>query len=472
MTTSLGKRSSVNGISDIAYSDEKAPIYTSTNQFVQGTKTYNASQKFLSDVLCSGFYYGDGSLLTNVAAATALVAASCPYSGLTGTVPIWDQNTTGNALTATTADSMLYSGLFGPVPVWDQNTTGNALTATTAAHTPYSGLTGAVPTWNQSTTGNALTATTAASTPYSGLTGAVPTWNQNTTGNAATATQLTVTEANLNATYYPTMSSSSGSGVKSLFMDSVTTPLTYNPSTNMMTTSITGNAVTATSSTDSTKLPLTGGNINGSLTFSGGSREIVQTEPGQFLTLGTNLGCYPLVLRAQGSTALYLNGNTISYNQPLVPNISTSLPTATTQIGGSATVTGQSLNRANSSAALSFANVSLTAGVWNLRGHLRVINAGIVSFQPTQWGSWFNTSVGGPVSAPYNASTGGDYFFASTGQPSYIPLTLGVVGEKTGSTSFTLTLSATTTIYQCCYLAFAGGGTIDAYMTLSYTRVA
>ena len=66
MTTSLGKRSSVNGISDIAYSIEKSPVYTSTNQFVQGTKTYNAPQKFLSDVLCSGLYYGDGSHLTNL----------------------------------------------------------------------------------------------------------------------------------------------------------------------------------------------------------------------------------------------------------------------------------------------------------------------------------------------------------------------------------------------------------------------
>lgn len=66
MTTSLGKRSSINGISDIAYSDEKAPVYTSTNQFVQGTKTFNAPINALNNVLCSGFYYGDGSHLTNL----------------------------------------------------------------------------------------------------------------------------------------------------------------------------------------------------------------------------------------------------------------------------------------------------------------------------------------------------------------------------------------------------------------------
>jgi len=56
---------------------------------------------------------------------------------------------------------------------------GNAATATNVA---YSGLTGTIPTWNQNTTGNASTATNVA---YSGLTGTVPTWNQNTTGTAA-----------------------------------------------------------------------------------------------------------------------------------------------------------------------------------------------------------------------------------------------------------------------------------------------
>lgn len=76
---------------------------------------------------------------------------------------------------------------------------GNASTATlaaTATNVAYSGLTGTVPTWNQNTTGNAATATyatsagTAAAVPYGNLTGTVPTWNQNTTGNAATATKL------------------------------------------------------------------------------------------------------------------------------------------------------------------------------------------------------------------------------------------------------------------------------------------
>lgn len=80
------------------------------------------------------------------------------------------------------------------------NLVGNADTATlaaTATNVAYSGLTGTVPTWNQNTTGNAATADyatiagTANAVPYANLTGTVPTWNQNTTGNAATADYAT-----------------------------------------------------------------------------------------------------------------------------------------------------------------------------------------------------------------------------------------------------------------------------------------
>jgi len=66
-------------------------------------------------------------------------------------------------------------------------TTACIIDLSNATNLPYSALTGTVPTWNQSTTGNAATAS---ATPYSGLTGMVPTWNQSTTGNADTATAL------------------------------------------------------------------------------------------------------------------------------------------------------------------------------------------------------------------------------------------------------------------------------------------
>jgi len=66
MTTSLGKRSSINGISDIAYTIQKAPVNTSGDQFIQGVKTFSQSINAFGNILCSGKYYGDGSQLKNL----------------------------------------------------------------------------------------------------------------------------------------------------------------------------------------------------------------------------------------------------------------------------------------------------------------------------------------------------------------------------------------------------------------------
>ena len=95
----------------------------------------------------------------------------------------------------------------GKQPAGSYITTGGALgtpltgTLTNCTGLPYSGLTGTVPTWNQSTTGNAATVTNGVYTTgsyanpawitgldYSKLSGTVPTWNQNTTGTASNIT--------------------------------------------------------------------------------------------------------------------------------------------------------------------------------------------------------------------------------------------------------------------------------------------
>lgn len=84
MTTSLGKRSSINGISDIAYTIEKSPIYTSTDQFIQGVKTFCNPIKAISNIFCTGKYYGDGSKLLNLPVqfdATKLPLAGGVLSG-------------------------------------------------------------------------------------------------------------------------------------------------------------------------------------------------------------------------------------------------------------------------------------------------------------------------------------------------------------------------------------------------------
>jgi hypothetical protein len=113
-----------------------------------------------SPTQCSSGLYSQGDT-TGWAANCATVQ----YSQLGGTVPTWNQSTTGNAATATT-------------------TTGNAATATALAATP-----------GQCSSGNYATGIAAAGTAncgavqYSQLGGTVTTWNQNTTGTAAGITQ-------------------------------------------------------------------------------------------------------------------------------------------------------------------------------------------------------------------------------------------------------------------------------------------
>lgn len=102
----------------------------------------------------------------------------------------------GNASTAT---NVAYSGLTGTVPTWNQNTTGNAATASSVA---WTGVTGTPTTLAGYGITNAVPLNGALGTPTSGslanctgytyanLSGTVPTWNQNTTGTASLATSL------------------------------------------------------------------------------------------------------------------------------------------------------------------------------------------------------------------------------------------------------------------------------------------
>ena len=140
--------------------------------------------------------------------------AAIAYSKL-GTVPTWNQNTSGNAATVTTnanltgdiistgnatsiasevivnadvkSDAAIAYSKLGAIPTWNQNTTGTAATVTTNAN-----LTGDI-----TSTGNATAIAAGviintdiksdAAIAYSKL-GTIPTWNQNTTGTAATVT--------------------------------------------------------------------------------------------------------------------------------------------------------------------------------------------------------------------------------------------------------------------------------------------
>ena len=282
----------------------------------------------------SGTSLNSTILNSSLTSVGTLSSGSIPYSLLSGTIPTWNQSTTGNAANATYATSA--GSLSGTIPTWNQSTTGNAATATyaTTAGTisgtiPYTSLSGTIPTWNQSTTGNAATATKLAATkningvafdgsadisitaiadagtlsgttlnstilnssltsvgtlssgsiPYSLLSGTIPTWNQSTTGNAATATYATTA-----GTISGTIPYTSLSG---------TIP-TWNQST-------TGNATTAT------KLAATK-NING-VAFDGSADITIATTAPNSLTYN-NAGTGDV----SGGTYDGSLAKTISYN--------------------------------------------------------------------------------------------------------------------------------------------------------------
>jgi len=62
-------------INDIQYNPEKAPVNTSGSQFIRDIKTFGSTVKCMSDVMCSGKYYGNGSQLTGVLDNTKLPLA-------------------------------------------------------------------------------------------------------------------------------------------------------------------------------------------------------------------------------------------------------------------------------------------------------------------------------------------------------------------------------------------------------------
>ena len=137
---------------------------------------------------------------------TASIATNVAYSGLTGAVPTWNQNTTGNAATATLATTVTTNANLTGVVTSIGNATSIANSAITNAmlfNSSVANLSGTNTGDQTNITGNAATATNVA---YTGLTGTVPTWNQNTTGNAATATLATTATSATTATTATTAS--------------------------------------------------------------------------------------------------------------------------------------------------------------------------------------------------------------------------------------------------------------------------
>ena len=195
---------------------------------------------------------------TNLGLGTAATTAATAYA--TAAQGALAASATQPADLATIATTGNYANLVGTVPTWNQNTTGNAATATNVA---YSGLTGTVPTWNQnttgssgSTTGNAATATalqtarTIGGVSFNGsaninLPGVNAAGNQDTTGNAATSSSTTGNAGS--ATVLQTARTIGGvsfNGSANINLPGVNA--TGNQNTSGSSASTTGNAATAT----------------------------------------------------------------------------------------------------------------------------------------------------------------------------------------------------------------------------------
>lgn len=123
------------------------------NSFYANTEAHCGNLLCDTTLICGGIITGDGSGLVNINDVTKLPLAG---GSLTGSLIVGGNVTvnggyvfTGNGSGLTLIDDITKLPLGG--------------TAVAALACPYSGLTGAVPTWNQNTTGNALTATTSTS---------------------------------------------------------------------------------------------------------------------------------------------------------------------------------------------------------------------------------------------------------------------------------------------------------------------
>jgi hypothetical protein len=215
-TNSGGTVTSVSGTGTASGLSLSGTVTTSGNLTLSGTVNSLAAGTYAISIS------GNAATATNVA-----------YSGLTGTVPTWNQNTTGTAANVT-----------GTVAI------ANGGTGATTRQNAMDALAGAV-TSGQYLRGNGTDVVMSAIQAAD-----VPTLNQNTTGTAAVSTAATVTTSSTASAFKVPFANTTANttGNYGLLQDSEGT-FTYNPSTNTLTVgtvsgALSGNATTATTATN------------------------------------------------------------------------------------------------------------------------------------------------------------------------------------------------------------------------------
>jgi len=201
---------------------------------------------------------------------------------------------------------------------------GNALTATTATNATNVGITTDntsgtyyIPFAKTSGTGNKPLFIDDTTTPltYNPSTGVftAPSFS-GSVSTATTATNVTTTSDNTSGTYYIPFSKTTAGTSTALYLDDTTTPLTYNPSTSVVTaTTFSGNATTATTATTATNVTTTSDNTSGTYYL-----PFIKTTAG-------------------ASTPLYVDDTTgpLSYNPSTSTLSATIFSTATAPVSGS-----------------------------------------------------------------------------------------------------------------------------------------
>ncbi len=170
----------------------------SANGFAGTVATATTTPAITLSTTITGLLKGNGTAISAAVSGTDYQAPISNFSCPSG--QYFDQWTSPNTFTCA---QVQYSQLGGTVPTWNQNTTGNAATVTTNAN-----LTGPVTSVGNATsvTNNAITNAMLAQAPLFTIKG-------NNTGSTANETDLTIAQVNAmlaNGFFYPTSNSAYG----------------------------------------------------------------------------------------------------------------------------------------------------------------------------------------------------------------------------------------------------------------------
>ncbi len=183
------------------------------------------------------------------------------------------------------------------------------------------------PTFVDTSSGYVRIRTNAPAYTYNADTNTLSANTSGSSGTATTAANIALTSDDTSGTYFIPFSKTTSPTSNALYIDNVTTPLSYNPDTSTLTaTNFSGNAITATTATTATQVTLSHAAIGvGSTNFLVMSATDLGSQP----LLTDNAGIYSLTYESDTGTLNCVNFQGISSNAYLVRASDTNPMTAT-----------------------------------------------------------------------------------------------------------------------------------------------